>query len=418
MKKYSRVAVVLMPLALLAAACGSDSKSSTATTAAAGATGTSAAAATPTSAAATETSAAGATATTATTAAAAGGDAAAGLERAKKIVAANSKPADKIGPTIPLTGKPPKKKVAWLECEQPSCVAETPGMKDAVAALGWDLIVIPATSGAQGPAIQQALDQGADYIAHTGSPLATAQAEMDAAKAKGVPYASCYSTDDPDFAKNDLLMQCGDEGAVDSTGGLDANWIIADSGGKAHTLIVNIPDFPVLIAEADGAKKAYKANCPDCVVTELDTTVSALIAGEVPAAVVAKVQADPSINYIHFTFGDLPAGVKEALDAAGLLKQVKLTGVDFSVSLGLQGIIDGTHAAWTANPKPYAMWLIVDAFARHSLGMANPEERANAVLPTFIISDKATAESIKALGPDGWPGPATMADQFKKLWGV
>ncbi len=132
----------------------------------------------------------------------------------------------------------------------------------------------------------------------------------------------------------------------------------------------------------------------------------------------AKVQADPTINYIHFSFGDIPAGVKEALDAAGLLSQVKLTGVDFSVSIGLQGIIDGTHAAWTANPKSYAMWLIVDAFARHSLGMDNPEERANSILPSFIISDKATAEEIKALGPDGWPGPATMADQFKALWGV
>jgi ribose transport system substrate-binding protein len=414
MKKFSRAAALLIPLALLAAACGSDDNASTATTAAAGATETSAAGATETSAAgATETSAAEGTETSAE--APAGGD---GLARAKQIVADNSKPTDKIGPTIPLTGVPEKKTVAWLECEQPSCVAETPGMREATEALGWDLIVIPAASGAQGPAIQQALDQGADYIAHTGSPLATAQTEMDAAKAKGVPYASCYSTDDPDFENNDLLMQCGDEGAVDASGGLNANWIIADSEGKAHTLIVNIPDFPVLIAEADGAKKQYEENCPDCVVDELDTTVNALIAGEVPAAVVAKVQADPTINYIHFTFGDLPAGVKEALDAAGLLSQVKLTGVDFSVSLGLQGIIDGTHAAWTANPKPYAMWLIIDAFARHSLGMDNPEERANAVLPTFIVADKATAEEVKAFGPDGWPGPATMADQFKALWGV
>lgn len=120
----------------------------------------------------------------------------------------------------------------------------------------------------------------------------------------------------------------------------------------------------------------------------------------------------------HFAFGDLPAGVREALDAAGLLSQVKLTGVDFSVSLGLQGIIDGTHAAWTANPKPYAAWLMVDAFARHSLGMDNPEERDNAILASFVVSDAATAEEIQALGPDGWPGPATMAGQFKALWGV
>ncbi len=399
MKKFSRAAAVLIPLALLVAACGDDEDTSTATTAA-GATETSAAEATETSAAE------------------GGDDAAAGLARAEAIVAENSKPAEDIGPTIPLTGVPEKKTVAWLECEQPSCVAITPGFRDATAALGWDLLVIPGASFAQGPAIQQALDQGADYIAHTGSPLATAQEQIDAAKAKGVPYLSCYSTDDPDFANNNLLLQCGDDLAVEYTGGLNANWIIADSGGTAHTLMVNIPDFPVLVSEATGAKAAYAENCPGCTFEELDTTVDALIAGGVPAEVVARVQADSSINYIHFSFGDIPAGVKEALEAADLLKQVKLTGVDFSTSLGLQGIIDGTHSAWTANPKVYAAWLMVDAMARHSLGMENPEERANAVLPSFIISDAALAQEIFDLGPDGWPGPATMVDQFKALWGV
>ena len=50
--------------------------------------------------------------------------------------------------------------------------------------------------------------------------------------------------------------------------------------------------------------------------------------------------------------------------------------------------------------------------------MDNPEERANATLPTFIVSDAAAAQSILDLGDDGWPGPETMEDQFKALWGV
>jgi hypothetical protein len=50
--------------------------------------------------------------------------------------------------------------------------------------------------------------------------------------------------------------------------------------------------------------------------------------------------------------------------------------------------------------------------------MDNPEERANANLPTFIVSDAAAAQKILDLGPDGWPGPDTMAAQFKTLWGV
>ena len=241
---------------------------------------------------------------------------------------------------------------------------------------------------------------------------------MAAAKEAGVPYGSCYSTDDPDFENNNLLIQCGDEEAVKVTGGLISNWAIVDSQGTANTLLVNIPDFPVLIAEADAVKAAYADNCPGCTLEELNVTIDQLIAGEVPGAVASAIQANDAINYIQFTFGDLPAGVSDTLAGAGLLEGRKLIGVDFSTQIGLPGIIDGTHAAWASNPKPYAAWLMIDAFARHAVGMDNPEERANAALVSFIVSDAATAQSILDLGDAGWPGPATMADQFKVLWGV
>ena len=89
-----------------------------------------------------------------------------------------------------------------------------------------------------------------------------------------------------------------------------------------------------------------------------------------------------------------------------------------STQIGLTEIVAGRHAAWTANPKEYSGWLMVDAMARHSLGMDNTEERANANLPTFIVSDAATAEAVLDLGDAGWPGPETMAEQFGALWGV
>jgi ribose transport system substrate-binding protein len=392
MMKRSRLAALLVPLALVAAACGSDSDSD---------------------------SSDGATEATdapdSTDDMGSGGD---GVAAAQVIVDANTEPATDIGPTIPLDSVPEAKTIGWLECEQPSCLAITPGVVDAAAALGWEVVTIPTTSFDQGPAIQQALDQGVDFIAHTGSPLATAEEQIAAAQEAGVGYYSCYSTDVPDPENNNLFIQCGDSDGVFATGNLIANWIIADSGGTANTLIVNIPDFPVLVSEAEGAAAAYEENCPDCTLETLDTTVESWVGGEVPAAVASRLQANPDIDYVHFTYGDLPGGVADTLEEAGLLEGVKIVGVDFSTQIGLPEIIAGRHAAWTANPKPYAGWLMVDAMARASLGMDNPEERANATLPTFIISDAAAAQAILDLGDDGWPGPETMEDQFKALWGV
>ncbi len=70
-----------------------------------------------------------------------------------------------------------------------------------------------------------------------------------------------------------------------AAGELIANAIIADSGGTANTMMVNIPDFTVLVSEREGSEAAYAANCPDCTFTELALTLDQLLAGEAPGAV-------------------------------------------------------------------------------------------------------------------------------------
>ena len=92
------------------------------------------------------------------------------------------------------------------------------------------------------------------------------------------------------------------------------------------------------------------------------------------------MQADPSIDYIHIAFDGLSTGLTSTLADAGLLEGRSVVGVDFSGAV-LQEIVDGTMKFWTANPKAYSAWLMVDAMARHSIGQENTEERANAMLP-------------------------------------
>lgn len=403
MRAYRKLAAVLVCGAFVAAACGSSDKTSTTTPAAA------TTAAPGTTAAGTATTAAG----TATTAAAAGEDA--GVTAAKAVVAQYSDPNQPIGVTKPLTGKPDKKTIAWLECELESCPYLTVGMKDATAALGWDLKIISSKSGDPGQFFQQAIDAGVDFIASSGEALALYKDQADAAKAKGIKILSCYDTQVPDAANTNVYTQCGDTTFVQKTGPLMADWAIADSNGKSNVLVVSIPDFAVLVSETDAYKAEMAKNCPSCKVTELNVTIDDLVGGKVPAAVASKLQSDPSINYVFNSFGSLPGGLTAALDSAGLLKQVKVYGQDFS-KFDLDEIVAGTMGAWSADPKAYAAWLMVDAAARLSLGMPLDEERAAAALPTYLVTDAATAKQISDDGGD-W-NPPTMADDFKKLWGV
>jgi ABC-type sugar transport system substrate-binding protein len=419
MTKYRKLAAVLLAGSLVAAACGDDDDDATGE-ATAEATATEEAPEATDAPAATEapadTDAPAATEAPEATEAPAGTEAPAedsGLAAAQAHVDQFSEPDGTIGVTIPLTGTPEPKTIAWLECDVPTCAAYlTPGFQDATEALGWDLEIIPMKSTDPGPAFQQAIDAGVDYIASTGLATAQYQPQLEAANAAGIGVVSCFGTDDP---TPEMPMQCGDESFVEKTGPLMADWGIVDSGGAMNVLIVSIPDFPVLKAETDAYIAQLEKNCPDCTYEELNVTLDDLIGGRVPASVVSKVQANSDLNYIFYSFGDLPGGVTAALQTAGLFDQVKQYGQDFSI-IGLQEIVDGTMGAWSADPKGYAAWLMVDAAARLSLGMELEEERAAAALPTVIVSDAAFAQEILDGNGDWFPPGADAA--FKELWGV
>jgi ABC-type sugar transport system substrate-binding protein len=389
MKRAHRILVMPLALGLIFAACSSDDSDDNTD---------------------------GTTAGTEVTETTAGGEdpAAAGLARAEEAIADLAEAPTNIGPTIPLESKPEVKTVAWLQCSLPSCAAIGVGFKNATEALGWNLEVVSYDTDAV-PAFQQAIDLGVDYVATTGTNQAVIQDQIDAAAAAGIGYFSCFDTSEPQGEANNIWMQCGDATAVTTAGENIANKIIVDSGGTANVLMVNIPDFAVLVSEREGSEAAYAENCPGCTFTELPLTLDQLLAGEVSGAVVAALQADPSIDYIHIAFDGLSTGLTATLAEAGLLEGRKVVGVDFSGAV-LQEIVDGTMQFWTANPKEYSAWLMVDGMARHSIGQENTEERANAILPTFIVSSPEQAEPL--IATDGWPGPDGMAEQFAALWGV
>jgi ribose transport system substrate-binding protein len=343
---------------------------------------------------------------------------AAGLARAKSELTKWNKPNDKIGPTVALKSKPPKKMIYWLEAEAASSKAITPGLKEATDLLGWELKVGQAKAFDPALAFQQAIDAGANYIAISGSPYATYKDQAEAAEKKGIKVVSCYGAmpeNAPGPGKN-LLNQCGDENFVQKTGPAMANWMTVDSKGLGNVLIVNWPDYPVLAAEEVAFRAELKKNCAKCSAETLKFTLDDFVGGKIPGMVASRIQANKKINYVFFTFGDSPAGVSAALKSAGLAKRVKLFGQDFNKA-DLEEIVNGTMGAWSANPKAYAGWLMVDAAARDSIGQANTEERAVAALPSYIVGSPAEAKKVLALPGSDW-NPADMAGQFKKIWGL
>jgi ribose transport system substrate-binding protein len=372
-------------IALLAVACGSSGTKSTT---------------------------AGGAATTAASPGAAGGDIAAAKANATKYAAVPTQ----IVPTVALSAKPAKKKVGFVVCASPSCVPLAGFLKDATSSLGWSLTTVNASATDPGSAIQQLIDSGVDYIAETGSDMKQFQTQASELKAKNIPLFECYATDVPAGQGNGSYSDCYDSSAAKVYGAALTDWVVADSGGKAHTLMVSLPAFPILSAQVDAVHAEFSKGCPQCKTSDLAATIGDLSSGAVAQNVVSYLQTHTDINYLYESFAGLDGGVAKALQSAGLGK-VKIVGSQEG-SAQLQEIIAGTEAAWSALPQEYAMWTMADQMARLATNQwSTSEERQAAVPPAYIISTPDQAKAIVSF-KDGWPGPTGFREAFKKLWGV
>ena len=389
------LAAIIGSLVLAAAACGGDNKTG--------------------SSAATTAAAAGAATTTASAAATSAAASSAPGAAAKARIDPYLKPPTSIGISTPLSGKPPAgTKVFWLEGNIQSILPITGGFKEAASALGWNLTVLtydPADPQGPGAAMRQAVDGGADYIAVSGQSIAILGPALDAAKAKQIPVIDMYSTDDVGGATNGIYANIGGTPYSQRGASLLSDFVIADSGGDANVLFVNVPDFKILQIVADAVKGNFTSQCPDCTVTPLNVSIGDMTGGTVASQVVSALQSNSKIDYVYVTIGDLATGLPEALEAAGLAGKVKIVG-GVPNTEQVQSLIDGKASAYTPLGRPASAWAAVDVMARLSLGM-DPDATGHELLPAVIW----TPDNVPKPAQD-YSGAANYQEQFKQLWGV
>lgn len=393
-KGTRRVTAAIFALGLVAAACGGDDSSSEETSAP------------------TESEAPASSEAPTETEAPAGNDEVAAAEAI--VAELKTIPTDITVTVAPSAAVPTGIKVAWLACELPSCTEVGEDWPAIAEALGWELKVINVTSAAPGAGVQEAIDWGANYISISGSPVAAFQEQYDAAIAAGIKFAFAYNGEAP---AEGILTSISGNDAVYDAGSKIANYIIADSGAAANVLMVNVQMFPVLVAEEEGIRDTLAAGCSACTFDVLPVAIED-IGVNVPNLVASYLQENPETNYISYAFSALPIGVTAALQAAGLDGQVTQVGVDFDKT-GLTEIVDGTHKAWTSNPKAYSGWLMAHAMILDALGDEYTERETAEVLPNFVLDDATIAqEIIDSSELSNWKGPEGYADQFLALWGV
>ncbi len=344
-------------------------------------------------------------------AASGGGGGASGVDKAKAEVARYKKAPTTIPQTQKLKSKPPTGKTfVFLKCSDVNqCADEADGFKAAVAALGWHYKELgykssdPATLVSS---MKQALQYNPVAVAFSGLPRAVWESVVPEYKAKGVKIATMYLG--PTKYDDTVIGQVGGPKDVQEYGRMIGDWTVADSAGKAHILLQEVNDFPILKDYVTGFKQVVSQDCPNCKITELNNTIPQVSNGQIVPAIVSALQKDRSINYVSTVNGPFVTGLPAALAAAGLTK-IKIAGESGDVQ-NLTNVKSGKESAYTGLAIHHASWNAMDMILRSMQGLPYDKD-GNGGAPKQLLTKDVDFKIATS-----YDVPSDYADQFKKLW--
>lgn len=341
-----------------------------------------------------------------------GGATSSEVEAAEAVVEEAKAEPTEIGVTEPLKSKPPAgKTVVWLNCDFSQCQLTQESMEDAAKAIGWNFKSVayksadPATLVA---AFKQALQYDPSGVALSGVNSAAWPSVIPEYEKAGVPIVEGLAG--PQELNNALVANLWNEEDLAEDARIIANWVTADSGGEASSVVMGVPDFPILGGFASAFGEALKEACKACESETVDATIEQIGSPtEANGLLVSAVQKNPDIEYVITSDGALNPGLGAALSGAGI--EGKPIAGALGTEINQTEIQAGEANAFTGQNFDYYGWLLLDAILRHEQGIEIAP--GNGGMPHQLF----TEDNIEAPS-ENMAAPVNFEEEFETLWQV
>jgi ribose transport system substrate-binding protein len=263
--------------------------------------------------------------------------------------------------------------------------------------------------------LTQAIDAKADAVVSGSIPDDLASVAFQQVRDAGIPLLYMLTAPAGPGEPEKVGYLTPDNVVLQAT---NADWVIADSGGKANVLVVKVTDTPATTLWMDqGALAEYEKTCPSCKVTVLETNTGQL--QKLPSLVSSALVRDPDIAYVQAEFDVTVQPIVQGLQSAGKTDGVKLISGDGTLAV-LQMLSEGRFVAASAGYNLDAVgWYGADQVLRMMSGQPSVQNL------DFPFRRLFTTENVKKLEltPEAetsgaWFGTADYKDGFKKLWGL
>jgi ribose transport system substrate-binding protein len=331
--------------------------------------------------------------------------------QAASIVAKYAARPTSIGISTPITKTIPKNKtVAFIECSLPSCTVLGGYVASAAQALGWKVDQINAglTPETVKAAYDQAISSHADAVIGTGFDRSIFEPELATLKADNIPVIELSTADN---AGNGITASYESTAANQAYGVLQAEWVYAELGTSANTLVIGVPTFQTISILVGAFTAKYKQLCSSCAIGQVNVSAEDIGTPTVASTVIGYLQSHPGVNVIETSDSDTVIGLPSALAAAGLHPKIVVLDASPTVASYIQ---KGTVAVSTAAPWNTLMWLSIDTLARIFAGQSTAPD-TNWVHPQWFVTSKNVPSVTNYYGS---VSPSANDAAFEKLWGV
>jgi ribose transport system substrate-binding protein len=245
-------------------------------------------------------------------------------------------------------------------------------------------------------------------------PSLVGPALADAEKA-GIPVIMA-NVQDPGPARSDYpsAVKAFATHSFSWPGKVEADFVTADSGGKANIVFMSTSDLPHITSPMkDAFLNELKRVCPGCKVKVMDVPSGQWNTLQTKTA--SLIRSNPDVDYIIPDFDGMVIFALPGVHSAGAQGKVKIISFNATPSVMKALKNKDVVVGETGGPNLLQGWAFADQALRVAAGVKP--------LADIGIKDRLfTADNINSidLGAEesSWYGEGDYAAAYKKLWGV
>lgn len=310
----------------------------------------------------------------------------------------------------------PGKSIVLVPCLSASagCQRGADAAEAAADSLGWKATTIDGKGTPQGMngGIREAINVKADGLVTICVPNELVQDSVAAARKAGLAVIDICGYGKPGPEGPNVFINVPDG---EKTGTALANFVIADSGGKAKIGLIRDPTFPAVRQFTDVGVGVLEDKCPQagCEIAAETTITIAELETTAGSKAVSFMQANPDVDYLWVPYDGMASVLVPALSQAGFADKVKVVSTDGNeqnFSLIESGDM---QVATTAGALEWAAYGAVDELVRIFAGeQPIPGPTYTKWIPTRLFTEANIPKTLP------WEGDLDYAAEYERLWGV